>query len=78
MVFSRRQSGASSHHLAVQAPHLGRPQHYDAVHGRAVPALRQQHGITEDVVTAGLKIRQHFHPVPALPVDLCGLKSCLV
>ena len=78
MILSRRQAGTPSHHLAVQAPHLGRPEHHDTVNRRAVPAFRQQHGITEDVVTAGLKIRQHFRPVPALSIDLRGLKSCLV
>ena len=64
------EPGAAPHHLAVQAAHLGGPQHHHAVHGRAVPALGQQHGIAEHVVLAGAEVGQHFFAVGTLAVDL--------
>ena len=40
------QARSPADHLAVQAAHLGRAQHDDAVHRRTVPAFGEQHGIT--------------------------------
>ena len=71
VVLSRGQPGPAPHHLAVQAAHLRRPQHHDAVHGRAVPAFRQQHAVAQHVVFPGVKICQHFCPVRTFPVNLC-------
>ena len=52
VVFSAKQPGTTSHHLAVEAAHLGRPQHYDAVYTGTIPALGQQHAVAQDIVFA--------------------------
>ena len=72
MVLPRVQPGAPPHHLAVQAPYLCRAQHHDAVHRRAVPPLRQQHGVAQHVITAAPKGFQHFRTVAAVPVHFRG------
>ena len=72
---ARGKPGAAPYHLAVQAAHLGGPQHHHAVHRRAVPALCEQHGVTQHVVFACIEIRQHFLAVGALAVDLGGTES---
>ena len=70
VVLSGEQPGPAPYHLTVQAADLCGPEHHLTVHGRAVPPFRQQHGIAQDVVPAGLKVSQDLRPVPALPVDL--------
>ena len=72
VVLSAKQPGTTSHHLAVEAAHFGRAQHYDAVYGRAVPPLRQQHGIAEHIVFARVEVAEDLSPVLTGPVDLCG------
>ena len=72
---ARGEPGAASHHLAVQAAHLGGPQHHHAVHGRAVPALGEQHGVAQHVVLPGIKVGQNLAAVGALAVDLGGAKA---
>ena len=67
---ARGKAGAAPHHLAVQAAHLGGPQHHHAVHGGAVPALGEQHGVAQHIVFAGVEVGQHLPAVVALAVDL--------
>ena len=64
------QPGSPAHHLAVKAAYLCGPQHYDTVHGRAVPSFGQKHGITKHVVFPLVEIFQDLRPVLTLPIDL--------
>ena len=75
---ARRKPGAAPHHLAVQAAHLRGPQHHHAVHGRAVPAFGEQHGVAEHIVLVGFEIGQHLLAVVALAVDLGGAEAVRV
>ena len=75
---ARGEAGAAPHHLAVEAAHLRGPQHDDAVHRGAVPALGEEHGVAEHVVLVGFEIRKHLSAVGALAVDLGGAKALRV
>ncbi|CDF04911.1 unknown [Megasphaera elsdenii CAG:570] len=63
---------AASDHLTVQAAALRSPQDDDAVYRWAVPAFRQQHRITEDVVFTGIEVGQDLRPVFAVAIDFGG------
>ena len=69
--FAGKQAGTTPHHLAIQAPYLCGPQHYHTIHAGAVPALGQQHGVTQDVILPLVKGFEDFRPVLAVAVDLC-------
>ena len=43
MVFTGSESGATAHHLAVQAPHLCRTEYHNAVHRGTIPSFSKQH-----------------------------------
>ena len=75
MVFPWDRRCSASYHLAVQAAHLCRPQHYNTVNAWAVPAFCQQHGITQRVIFSRIKLFQNFIAVPAFSIDLCGPKA---
>ena len=70
VLLARRKPGAAPHHLAVEAAHLGGPQHHHAVHAGAVPALGEQHGVAQHVVLSGVEVGEDFFAVGALAVDL--------
>ena len=75
IALARGKPGAAPYHLAVQAAHLGGPQHHHAVHAGAVPALCEQHGVAQNVVLPGIKVGQNLAAVGALAVDLGGTES---
>ena len=47
---------SSAYHLLIKRADTGRPKDHDAVHRRAVPAFRKEHGVTENVIFSGFKI----------------------
>ena len=74
----RRKTCPASYHLAVEAPHLRRAQHNDAVHARAVPALREQHGVAKHRArTRSVKGGKHLGAVAALAVYLHRVHAAL-
>ena len=75
MIFSWAEPGTASYHLTVQAPDFGGPQDYNAIHRRAIPALREQHGVAQDVVLSICKVLQDLRSIPALAVGFRRPKS---
>jgi len=78
MVFPRSKPHAASDHLLIKGADFGRTQDHDAVHGRAVPAFGEQHGIAKHVISARLEIGKHLRAVIAIAVYLCGAESRIV
>ena len=70
MIFAWAEPRTASYHLTIEASHFGGPQHYNAIHGWAIPTLSQQHGVAQDIVFAVRKVLQDLRPVPALAVNL--------
>ena len=66
MVFPRSKPHATSDHLLIKGADFGRTQDHDAVHGRAVPAFGEQHGIAKHVISARLEIGKHLRAVIAI------------
>ena len=69
MVFSRKEPHSPSHHLLIQAPHLGWTKHHHTIHRWAIPAFRQEHCVAENIVFAVFKIRENICPIDAVPID---------
>ena len=75
MIFVLMESRASPDHLAVKAAYLGRPEYYDAVHYRTVPAFCKEHTVTEYVKLSFFKLPENFVSVLRFTVNLCCLES---
>ncbi|MNC41504.1 hypothetical protein D3C75_902730 [compost metagenome] len=69
------QPGTAPDHLAVEAADLRRPQYDNTVYTWAIPTLRKQHAVAQDVIPPGVIVRQHICPVLRFAVDLCRVKS---
>ena len=70
--FSGVQTHATPDHLLIQAAHLRRAENDNAVHCRAIPALREQHAVAQNGVSALFKIPEDIGAIRAVSVDLGG------